>query len=206
MSVVEKLSKLFSKKSEEPQAETSASGELSLAMPDASIDPMMATGSMDGRAQQAAAPADPDSVADDSVSPAEGIEQADVISVPLLGRRPAVVHQRILGTLLLLSLVVLAAVAFFAVNQANRVAQQVAGTGTSLMQSQRLAKSVSQALVGSPQAVPDVKEASDVLAKTVFLLGVDRAREFIASSDVGAVLINTQGEVITCGSVDVVQS
>jgi twitching motility protein PilJ len=35
------------------------------------------------------------------------------------------------------------------------------------MQSQRLAKSVSQALVGSPQAFPDVKESSDVLAKTV---------------------------------------
>jgi twitching motility protein PilJ len=169
MSVVEKLSNLFSKKSDEPQAETSASGELSLAMPDASIDPMMATGSMDGRPQQhaPAAPADPDSVADDSIAPPEVSDEADVISVPLLGRRAAVVHQRILGTLLLISLIVLAAVAFFAVNQANRVAQQVAGTGTSLMQSQRLAKSVSQALVGSPQAFPDVKEASDVLAKTV---------------------------------------
>jgi hypothetical protein len=41
------------------------------------------------------------------------------------------------------------------------------GTGQSLMQSQRLAKSVSQALVGSPQAFPDVRESSDVLAKTV---------------------------------------
>jgi twitching motility protein PilJ len=35
------------------------------------------------------------------------------------------------------------------------------------MQSQRLAKSVSQALVGSPQAFPDVKESADILAKTV---------------------------------------
>jgi twitching motility protein PilJ len=35
------------------------------------------------------------------------------------------------------------------------------------MQSQRLAKSVSQALVGSAQAFPDVRESSDVLAKTV---------------------------------------
>jgi twitching motility protein PilJ len=170
MSVVEKLSKLFSKKSEEAQLESSASGELSLAMPDASIDPMMATGSMDGTPQQHAptAPADPDSVAeDDSIAPPEAAEEADVISVPLLGRRSAVVHQRILFTLLLVSLVVLGSVAVFAVNQANRVAQQVAGTGQSLMQSQRLAKSVSQALVGSPQAFPDVKEASDVLAKTV---------------------------------------
>jgi twitching motility protein PilJ len=52
-------------------------------------------------------------------------------------------------------------------NQADKVAQQVAATGQSLMQSQRLAKSVSQALVGSPQAFPDVKESADVLAKTV---------------------------------------
>jgi twitching motility protein PilJ len=164
MSVVEKLSKLFSKKSEEPQVETS--GELSLAMPDASIDPMMATGSMDGTPRQAA-PADPDSVADDSIAPEDAATEAELISIPVLGRRSAVVHQRILGTVLLISLVVLGAVAFFAVTQANRVAQQVAGTGQSLMQSQRLAKSVSQALVGSPQAFPDVKEASDVLAKQV---------------------------------------
>jgi twitching motility protein PilJ len=169
MSVVEKLSKLFSKKSDEPQLETSASGELSLAMPDASIDPMMATGSMDRRAEQHAptAPADPDSVADDSIAPPEAVEEADLISIPVLGRRTAVTHQRVLGGLLLIALVVLAAVAIIAVRQAGSVAQQVAGTGTSLMQSQRLAKSVSQALVGSPQAFPDVKEASDVLAKTV---------------------------------------
>ncbi|MDP3606150.1 MAG: methyl-accepting chemotaxis protein, partial [Polaromonas sp.] len=46
-------------------------------------------------------------------------------------------------------------------------AQQVAATGQSLMQSQRLAKSVSQALVGSAQAFPEVRQSSDVLAQTV---------------------------------------
>jgi twitching motility protein PilJ len=162
MSVVEKLSKLFSKKPEESQGETS--GALSLATPDATLDPMMVRGALNAAAQQ---PADPDSVADDSIAPPEAVEQAELISVPLLGRRTVVTHQRILFTLLAVSLLVLAAVAFFAVNQANRVAQQVAGTGQSLMQSQRLAKSVSQALVGSPQAFPDVKEASDVLARQV---------------------------------------
>ncbi|RYG11674.1 MAG: methyl-accepting chemotaxis protein [Burkholderiales bacterium] len=93
--------------------------------------------------------------------------EAELISVPLLGRRTIVTHQRVLFTLLALSLVVLGSVAIFAVNQADKVAQQVAGTGQSLMQSQRLAKSVSQALVGSAQAFPDVKESADVLAKTV---------------------------------------
>jgi len=89
------------------------------------------------------------------------------VSVPLLGRRTIVQHQRILFILLAFALVVLGAVTVFALNQADRVAQQVAGTGQSLMQSQRLAKSVSQALVGSAQAFPDVKESADVLAKTV---------------------------------------
>ncbi|WP_428572765.1 methyl-accepting chemotaxis protein [Ramlibacter sp.] len=93
--------------------------------------------------------------------------QAELISMPFLGRRSIATHQRVLFTLLALSLVVLGSVAIFAVNQADKVAQQVAGTGNSLMQSQRLAKSVSQALVGSPQAFPDVKESADVLAKTV---------------------------------------
>ena len=99
MSVVEKFSKLFSRRSEEPQVETS--GELSLAMPDASIDPMMATGAMDGSPQQRqAAPAEPDSGADDSVAPPEESEQADFISVPLLGRSSAVDNQRELITYL----------------------------------------------------------------------------------------------------------
>ncbi|MDP3761585.1 MAG: methyl-accepting chemotaxis protein [Ramlibacter sp.] len=167
MSVVDQLKNLFSKKSHEPAAETS--GDLSLGMPDASMHPMMATGAMDGRGNaMAMAEADPDSVADDdSVAPLDSIQEAELIAVPLLGRRTIITHQRILFTLLALALVVLGSVAVFAVRQADTVAQQVAGTGQSLMQSQRLAKSVSQALVGSAQAFPDVKESADVLARTV---------------------------------------
>jgi twitching motility protein PilJ len=167
MSVVDQLKNLFASKPPEPHAETS--GELSLGMPDASLDPM-ATGSMEATGRNAAAmmPADPDSVADDdTIAPLETAEEAELISVPLLGRRTIVAHQRMLFTLLALALVVLGSVAVFAVRQADTVAQQVAGTGQSLMQSQRLAKSVSQAMVGSAQAFPDVKESADVLAKTV---------------------------------------
>ncbi|OYZ81761.1 MAG: hypothetical protein B7Y03_12050, partial [Polaromonas sp. 24-62-144] len=93
--------------------------------------------------------------------------EGDLLSLPLLGRRTIGQHQKILASLLVLALIVLAAVTFFALNQAERVAQEVSATGQSLMQSQRLAKSVSQALVGSAQAFPDVRESSDVLAKTV---------------------------------------
>jgi twitching motility protein PilJ len=158
---------LFSKQPDEPTS-VENSGELSLAMPDPTVDPL-ATGSMEATnaiAMAQAEPADPDSV-DDSIAPLESADEAELISVPLLGRRTIVTHQRILFTLLALALVVLGSVAIFAVNQADKVAQQVAGTGQSLMQSQRLAKSVSQALVGSAQAFPDVKESADVLAKTV---------------------------------------
>ena len=88
-----------------------------------------------------------------------------MLSLPLLGERTTVQHQRLLAILLGVALVVLAAVTFYRLNQADKVAQQVAATGQSLMQSQRLAKSVSQALVGSPQAFPDVKESADVLAR-----------------------------------------
>ncbi|MDB5964147.1 MAG: methyl-accepting chemotaxis protein [Polaromonas sp.] len=95
------------------------------------------------------------------------VENTELLTLPLLGRRTIVQHQRILLVLLGLSVLVLAVVAYRALTQAETVAQQVGATGQSLMQSQRLAKSVSQALVGSAQAFPDVKESSDVLAKSI---------------------------------------
>ena len=92
--------------------------------------------------------------------------RGEQVTLPLLGTRTTAQHQRILGMALGASLLVLVGVAVFALNQADKVAQQVAATGQSLMQSQRLAKSVSQALVGSPQAFPEVKESADVLARS----------------------------------------
>ena len=165
MSVVDQLKNLFARKSADSSVETS--GQLSLGTP-VSLDPMVGSRAAALRDNAAATLSpEPDSVADeDSIAPPE-VDQAELISVPLLGRRSVATHQRTLFTLLALSLVVLGSVAVFAVRQADTVAQQVAGTGQSLMQSQRLAKSVSQALVGSPQAFPDVKESADVLARTV---------------------------------------
>ena len=95
------------------------------------------------------------------------VGNSDLLILPLLGKRTIAQHQRILLSLLGLSVLVLGAVVYRALNQAETVSQQVAATGQSLMQSQRLAKSVSQALVGSAQAFPDVRESSDVLAKAV---------------------------------------
>jgi twitching motility protein PilJ len=91
----------------------------------------------------------------------------DKVRLPILGLRTVGQHQRILSIIFILSLLLLGLVGYLAYAQANRVAQQVRQTGTALTQSQRLAKSVSQALIGSAQAFPDVRESSEVLAKSV---------------------------------------
>ncbi len=94
-------------------------------------------------------------------------EEPDLLMLPVLGRKTMRQHQRILVTVLVLAVVVLGIVTFLALGQAGKVAQQLQATGQSLMQSQRLAKSVSQALVGSAQAFPDVRESAEVMAKSV---------------------------------------
>ncbi len=95
------------------------------------------------------------------------LSDQDTVALPFLGQRPIAQHQRILSWLLIASLVALAIVTVYAFSRTNRVAQQLTATGQSLMQSQRLAKSVSQALAGSAPAFPDVAESAGVLAKTV---------------------------------------
>ena len=95
------------------------------------------------------------------------VKREEQIDLPLLGQRGVAQQRRTLSVLLFLSVLTLVALAFFALRQSNRVAQQVAATGQSLMQSQRLAKSVSQALVGAASAFPDVKDSADVLGTNV---------------------------------------
>jgi twitching motility protein PilJ len=87
-----------------------------------------------------------------------------LVSLPLLGRRPAEQHLRSLAVLLAFALLVLGAITFFILSQTEKISRQVASSGSALMQSQRLAKSVSQALVGSPAAFPEVRDSSSVLA------------------------------------------
>jgi twitching motility protein PilJ len=153
MSVVDKLNKLFSKKT--PDSEQSVG--LSLAMPDD------AAGAMYARKAGGVEKSDADTmVAQDAMG-----DDGDLIALPLLGRRTLGVHQRQLAMALALALMALASVAYLGLAAADRVAQQVNATGQALMQSQRLAKSVSQAFVGVVQAFPEVKESSGFLVKTV---------------------------------------
>ncbi len=88
-------------------------------------------------------------------------------ALPLIGDRTAVQQQRILGGLLLGGLLLLVLSLVLALNSASRNSAQVASTGQALMQSQRLAKAVSQALVGNAQSFPEVKESVEVLGRNV---------------------------------------
>ena len=93
-------------------------------------------------------------------------EDSELVALPMLGRATINRHQRVLYTILGVGLLALAGLAATSLTQANRSAQQLAATGQALMQSQRLAKSVTQAIIGSPQAFPDVAESSEVLSRT----------------------------------------
>lgn len=76
-------------------------------------------------------------------------------------------RQRFMAIGLAVSVLALLGVAGSAIVSADRVAQQVASSGQSLMQSQRLAKSVSQALVGSEAAFDEVKDSANDLQRRV---------------------------------------
>ena len=165
MSVVNQFGKLFNRKPEESDtglgADVIGGGQN-----------VLTTGSIEGNTMResyqtdamSSVQGDPDGVSSE-LSTTDADE--DLISLPLLGGNTAAGHQRNLLALLAIGVVLLALIAGWVLRQADRSAQQLAATGQSLMQSQRLAKSVSQALVGSPQAFPDVVESSGVLARNV---------------------------------------
>ena len=87
--------------------------------------------------------------------------------LPLIGRRPVAEQQRTLFIMVAIGLGGLILMTVLSLLAANRGATQVGASGQALMQSQRLAKSVSQALVGSAQAFPEVKDSADVLVRNV---------------------------------------
>jgi len=97
----------------------------------------------------------------------EGPESTLSTGLPIIGNKPVAQQQRVLAAMVGAGLITLIGAGYFALHSANNNAVQVGATGQALMQSQRLAKSVSQALIGSPQAFPEVKESTEVLAKNV---------------------------------------
>lgn len=157
MSVVDQFKNLFSKKQQESELDS----RLSLAMPEGSMDSISHETQ---QVEEAVAPVGPENMTA-KVSEEVPSTDADVIVIPGLGARTVVQHQRILSSVLGVALLLLAGATFYTLSQSDKVAQQLGATGQALMQSQRLAKSVSQAVVGSAQAFPDVSESAGVLAK-----------------------------------------
>ena len=175
MSFIEKIQTLFKPQNKLPEDSMDMA---SVGMP---VDPF-ATGSMDVASYRTSPDATAHMMATQSEADKEiispGVMFADdapdaeelnpeLITLPLLGSKTIAQHQRTLLLMLGLSVLVLAALAYRALGQADTITREISATGESLMQSQRLAKSVSQALVGSAQAFPDVKESAAVLAKSV---------------------------------------
>ncbi len=91
----------------------------------------------------------------------------ELVSVPLLGTRSVSAHQRVLSVVLLLSLLGLAVLTYMGIRQSGQAARQVDAAAKGQMQSQRLAKAVTQALVGNARAFTEVGESSQVLARSV---------------------------------------
>jgi twitching motility protein PilJ len=123
--------------------------------------------SVDTADQSIISEAVPSEIADFAESRQQEGDAGAAGSLPVIGGRPIAEQQRILAGLVGLGLLGLVLLTIFSIVSAGRGSAQVAASGQALMQSQRLAKSVTQALVGSTQAFPEVRESAEVLARNV---------------------------------------
>jgi twitching motility protein PilJ len=155
MSVVDKLKNLFAKK----YSESDMDSRLSLAMPEGPSEVPHSEESTQALHSQAQAPTASAPLA------AQPADASDLVSIPVLGSRTVAQHQKILFSVGGVAVALFVALVFIALSQSDKVAQQLGATGQSLMQSQRLAKSVTQAVVGVPGAFPDVSESAGFLVK-----------------------------------------
>jgi twitching motility protein PilJ len=101
--------------------------------------------------------------ANEPVQATEG-EPAAASAPPAAPRSDLQRQQRFLFIALGVVVLLLMVIAGSAIVRADHVAQQVGASGQSLMQSQRLAKSVSQALVGDVKAFAEVKDSAGDLS------------------------------------------
>jgi twitching motility protein PilJ len=97
----------------------------------------------------------------------ERIEDAEQISLPVLGTRKFEQHQKTLLATLGVMLVVLAAAIVWILFQSDRTAKQVSAANQSLLQSQRLAKASAQVLSGTAATFTELAESNDLLAKSL---------------------------------------
>jgi twitching motility protein PilJ len=87
--------------------------------------------------------------------------------LPLIGGRPFAQQQRILFLVLGFGLVLLVVAMLLGLSTSERNSVQIGASGQAQMQSQRLAKSATQAVIGTPAAFAEVKDSAEVLARNV---------------------------------------
>lgn len=102
-----------------------------------------------------------------SPAPNPGEEEAApvLLALPGLGTATAATHQRRLLWALAWGLALLLGLGAWMLERSERGAQQLRATGQALMQSERLAKSVAQALLGRAQAFPEVQDSAALLVR-----------------------------------------
>jgi twitching motility protein PilJ len=88
-------------------------------------------------------------------------------ALPFIGGMALRSQQRLASGLVIGGLFALLIGTGLALSAAGRSSAQIAATGQAQMQSQRLAKAVSQAVIGSPSAFEEVKDSASVLARNV---------------------------------------
>lgn len=125
----------------------------------------------------------------------------ELVRLPLLGKGTVAKHQRTLFTVLGGSVLVLVVLSAWMLRDASNSNQQLAATGQALMQSQRLAKSVSLAMTGAAPAFNDVKDSSSVLARNVRALisgdsdlGVNAVSDNLQSDASGISMLTDRAE------------
>ena len=166
MSIVDSIKNMLGRRGAESQLDPG----LSLGIPDASGDPsatMQMGGGIDSMVQPGPiSELEPSGAAKAGQITPEALH-VDSVDLPVLGRRGVSEHQRILFMLLAVALIGLAVVAVYTRARGNVLQRQLAVVGNTLMQSQRLAKTVSQALMGGTQAFPEVADSAGVISKSV---------------------------------------
>lgn len=157
MAFADQLKNLFKKRS----IDESQDSRLSLAAPDVSLL------SMDEDVKSV--PADSVASAANSHLPEQlpADLDAEQISLPLLGRKTVVQHQRILSLGLVLSVLALGVMTWLGFHQSKQLTLQIETTGQALVQSQRLTKVVSGVFQGDAKSFNELAESSRVLSQSV---------------------------------------
>lgn len=129
--------------------------------------------------------------------------------LPLIGHMPPAQQQRVLFGLVGAGLLGLAMATTLALSTASRGSERVGSVGQALMESQRMAKAVSQAMVGVPAAFPELRDSAEVLTRNVRGLGeggglpvaaqqaVEPLLPLIGSADKNVAIVLSQQKALT---------